>query len=230
MATLTELVEAVAKAEGVDPTTVALIARSVREAGLITTGGRGLSAARMTYRDAANLIIAVNAYQTADTAPNTVQVYRALQGRYHSFFWEGQNPEKPKVLGQFGDALETLIAAAATGTLPDVFLGTPLHKLIIAEFASSHIEIELTFHKPVPFVFLEFSTPRLDERFNPSEPIRYRKMGPSQRFSFELPRKAKLRANKNAGDKKERNSIGYATIRTVGELLRLIGTRASDVA
>src|ERR1700704_3688635 len=95
MTTLSELVNTIAKVEGIDPATVTLIARSVREAGFITTGGRGPSAARMTYRDAANLIIAVNASPTAREAPHTVQVYRALESWSRSFTYAGQKAERP---------------------------------------------------------------------------------------------------------------------------------------
>jgi hypothetical protein len=218
MATLSELVDTIARVEGIDSATVTLIARSVREAGLITTGGRGLSAAQMTYRDAANLVIAVNASPTAREAEETVHTYRALEGRSLEFAFKGS--KKPK-LGNFGDALETLIAAAAIGKLPDVYLGIPLDKLILEEFASSHIKIELTFHKPLPFVSLAFATPRLKEPFDLSRITSFRHIGPSRTFDFELPKKVRLWASRNFGDKQERTSIGYPTIREVGELFRL---------
>jgi hypothetical protein len=220
MTTLSELVNTIAKVEGIDPATVTLIARSVREAGLITTGGRGPSAARMTYRDAANLIIAVNASPTAREAPHTVQVYRALESWSRSFTYAGQKAERPKLLGQFGDALETLIEAVAIGKLPDVYLGMPLDKLIVEEFASSHIEIELTFHKPLPSASLAFTTPRLHEPFSLNRLHSFRQLGPSKTFDFELPKKSKARASRNFGDKQEVTSIGYLTFREVGELFR----------
>jgi hypothetical protein len=60
MATLSELADAVAEAEGMDPATVTLIARYAREAGFIQKKGRGPSAAHMGVADAADLLIAVN--------------------------------------------------------------------------------------------------------------------------------------------------------------------------
>ena len=77
MATLTELVETIAEAEGLDPTSVGLIARYIREAGLITTGGRGPSAARMDFSDAAHLLIGVNATKAAQDAAKIVSISRA---------------------------------------------------------------------------------------------------------------------------------------------------------
>jgi hypothetical protein len=63
------LVKTVARLEGIDPATVALVARTVREAGLIATGGRGASAAKMDVKDATNLLIGVNASDMARDAP-----------------------------------------------------------------------------------------------------------------------------------------------------------------
>src|SRR5437667_12752807 len=98
MATLTDLVETIAQAEGMEPATVALIARNVREAGLITTAGRGRSAAKMSSADATNLLIAVNATITAREAPQTVRICRLLETRVGQI-----------LLGKLGDALQQLI-------------------------------------------------------------------------------------------------------------------------
>src|SRR6516225_3304479 len=95
MATLSQLVEAIAEVEGMDSATVALIARTVREAGLITTGGRGPSAGKMTVADAANLLIAVNTSASAHEAPDRVRKYRQLEMR---------SAEESKLLSTFGDA------------------------------------------------------------------------------------------------------------------------------
>src|ERR1700722_4299287 len=78
MGTLSHLVETIAAVEGIDPATVALIARHIREANLISTGGRGPSAARMTITDAANLLIGVNATRIAAEAAQVVRTLRSL--------------------------------------------------------------------------------------------------------------------------------------------------------
>src|SRR4051794_11597802 len=100
MATLSELVEILARVEGIEPATVGLVARNLREAGLITTRGRGLSAANMSFRDAANLLIAVNATVSAREAPETLRNYRRLE-----IGWDGQE------IAQLGDAIEQIIQA-----------------------------------------------------------------------------------------------------------------------
>jgi hypothetical protein len=101
MATLSQLVDVVAAVEGLDRERVGAIARAVREAGLITTHGRGTSAAHMDPADAANLLIAVNAAETARSAPEIVRRYRASQ----------TNNKKQL---EFGATFEGLIAAAET--------------------------------------------------------------------------------------------------------------------
>src|SRR5215472_8031770 len=81
MAKLSDLVEVVSSVEGVDPATVNLIAREVREAGLIKTGGRGTSAARMDFGDAAALLIAVNVTTIVREAALSVRRYSRLEAR-----------------------------------------------------------------------------------------------------------------------------------------------------
>src|ERR1700687_3500599 len=78
MALLSELVTAVAQAEGMEEVTVGVFARHAREAGLISQAGRGRGAARMTVRDAANLIIAVNACALAKYVRYGVEDFRSL--------------------------------------------------------------------------------------------------------------------------------------------------------
>jgi hypothetical protein len=59
MALLSELVSVLAKVTGDPEPGMVVLARSLREAGYITTGGRGRSAAHMTERDAAAMLLAV---------------------------------------------------------------------------------------------------------------------------------------------------------------------------
>jgi len=59
MPTPGQLVQAMAKALGVPAATVAQYDRALAENGLRSKGGRGLSAARVTAEDAANLLIAI---------------------------------------------------------------------------------------------------------------------------------------------------------------------------
>jgi hypothetical protein len=106
MAVLSELVQAIALCEGIDQERVAAIARAVREAGLIATHGRGTSAARMTAKDAANLLIAANTAETARSAPEAVRRFRALEAKGI----------------EFGRVLEEMIDAAARRRLAEYLL------------------------------------------------------------------------------------------------------------
>jgi len=106
MATLSQLVDVVAAVEGLDRERVGAIARVVREAGLIATHGRGTSAAQMGLADAANLLIAVNAAETARSAPEIVRRYRASR----------TNDRKQL---EFGLTFEAMIAAAERRRLAD---------------------------------------------------------------------------------------------------------------
>jgi hypothetical protein len=137
MATLAQLVETIAVWEGIDAATVRLFARNVREAGLITTGGRGPSAGKMTFADAANLLIAVNASKIAREAPEVVREYRLLTA-----------PTGILRVGRFGEALEVLIESLATrGTLPKEYLSLALPPLLSREQIRG---VRITFHKPEP--------------------------------------------------------------------------------
>ena len=61
MAKLSDLIPALSKATGMPETSVEAYARRIRQAGKLSTGGRGLGAAEMTSQDCANLLIAVMA-------------------------------------------------------------------------------------------------------------------------------------------------------------------------
>ena len=59
MAFATDLVRVVAEVTGDSEATLTVLARSVREAGFITTRGRGMAAAQMTVSDAVSLLLGV---------------------------------------------------------------------------------------------------------------------------------------------------------------------------
>lgn len=72
MAKLSELIEAVSIATGDGEASVTVIARTLREAGLIATGGRGRNGAIMSAADAASLLIAVGSPGDHTKAATTV--------------------------------------------------------------------------------------------------------------------------------------------------------------
>lgn len=78
MATLSDLVKAIAEVQGLEENQVLWIARYLREDGLITQGGRGRGGAKMGARDAANLLIGVNAPGTAKQSTQFVKAFRNL--------------------------------------------------------------------------------------------------------------------------------------------------------
>ncbi|WP_437872070.1 hypothetical protein ACSD7O_08045 [Methylorubrum extorquens] len=78
MAVLSTLVKALAEVEGLEETQVAWVGRYLREAGLVSSGGRGRGGAQMTVTDAANLLIGVNATSAAKEAVGAVVSIRDL--------------------------------------------------------------------------------------------------------------------------------------------------------
>lgn len=153
VATLEKLVAAIADVEGIDAERVRAIARAMREADLIATRGRGKSAAPMSERDAANLLIAVNVADTARTAPEMVKRYRRL--RASSKTWRAY----------FGTEFEKLLSAARTGTMADVVadlvrLAPGCSALASNRYDAEEYEIEIRFRKPISEVTLYVTAPR----------------------------------------------------------------------
>lgn len=94
--------------------------RVLREAGLVSKGGRGPSAAKVTPRDAALLLIAVAGPLPASDVVSAVRRYADLPLQV----WPGVKPNDSLPLPEaitdattFADALAGLIACAADGSL-----------------------------------------------------------------------------------------------------------------
>ena len=122
MASPGELVAVMADSLGVSRATVAQYDRALAENGLRSSGGRGLSAAKVTAADAANLLIAIMGAPISGApikdAARTCKLYGALRYRI------GNRPKIPshEVFKRLGDlpathtfhkALVTLIDGAA---------------------------------------------------------------------------------------------------------------------
>jgi hypothetical protein len=226
MATLSDLVETIAQVEGMEPATVSLIARNVREAGLISKKGRGLSAAKMTLTDAANLLIAVNTTAIVRESPQTVRIYRQLEEAIH-FRRNNQLVLAERV--QLGRALEQLIEAASNGTFQRFFSMT-VPALISQEFQKEQIKIELVFHKPLPHAYLSIST-LAEYRVISADGMGLLpehdlfdsvfKRATTIEFEFESSDNQIRRAKKKyRGDRKDTTSIGFPTIRAVAKLVQ----------
>lgn len=78
MASIGQLVRVVAEVSGLDESSVKLIARYVREAGFIGQQSTGGGAARMTSKDAASLLMAVNGSALAKDAASAVDGFSRL--------------------------------------------------------------------------------------------------------------------------------------------------------
>jgi hypothetical protein len=122
MALVSELAAAIAGVEGIQPATMDLLARHVREAGFLTTGPRGRNAPPATVADAVNILIAANAGGgIVRYAPDAIPLYRRLvsTGGYRGFEARGAGVEyfpidedpltflnEPATLG---DTLQTIV-------------------------------------------------------------------------------------------------------------------------
>jgi hypothetical protein len=194
MATLSELINVVAAVEGIDPDRAAAIGRSVREAGLIATKGRGRSAAQMTERDATNLLIAVNTAETAAGATKSVSEFRSLRAKNKTRTTE------------FGHQLEQLLFAAKMEKIPDYVVqlidafGWPRNLLARRKFEPQTYAISIEFGKPTPTVEVRIKGGQYPEYSS---------------VSFEG--QAAQAAN---ADQTIRTTITERTIAVVGELLR----------
>src|SRR3954466_13155275 len=118
MASSTELSDRVAEALGVPGPSVALTMRMIREAGLITQGGRGRSAARMTPADAASLIISVTGSSRVRDSVASLQAFAGLEAQgWRSGGWPVHSLRRNH---SFREALVALIDGVATGELRHV--------------------------------------------------------------------------------------------------------------
>lgn len=154
MASIGKLIQAVALVEGLDESSVKLIARYAREGGYISQASSGSGAARMTPTDAANLLIAVNATSLAKDAVTAIETYRRLiwrsdeklQGRD----WEADREDPFKAVFRvgvsLGEVLEKLILMAVPVFKPTSELEEALNR--------EGLEISLEFVRPVPSVDL----------------------------------------------------------------------------
>lgn len=153
MAKLSGLIPVVARVLDVPEKTVAIYARHLRQARLITTSGRGPGGAEMTARDCANLLIAIMGGNYAKDAAETVARYRSIVTGVPWQKW--QLPQLPlpalKELSKhhgFGEALDALIVSAKDGSL-EVALDAASRKFIEARLSISP-RLEVTVYGPLP--------------------------------------------------------------------------------
>jgi hypothetical protein len=221
MATLSELVETIADAEGMDASTVALIARYIREAGLITTGGRGPSAARMSVSDATNLLIGVNATTNASEAANVVRRYRDLESYQVRSLADSRPVQK---YGMLGEAIGQLIEATGAGEIREQFFGQDVPFDLQEAFSLGNIRIDLKFRTSHLFASLrilalldpDVMTPAMVDEWPIGD------AGGKLLFAFSAPKPRGPPTKKKiiAGDRFVETTIGYPTLRAIGKLLQ----------
>ncbi|MGH7048686.1 MAG: hypothetical protein ACREE2_20115 [Stellaceae bacterium] len=218
-AILSDLVETIAEIEGIDPGTVGLIARKLREEGLIAMSGRGPSAAKMGPADAANLLIAVNAANTTEEAVGVVRQYRRLQAAQAIDLSE---PSRDVRLGRLGEAIEQLLEGIARSELAEPFMGRGFELNFQEAFGRGDVRIELRFCKSAPEASLrmtavppagEVDPDRLRHLLAVIRPDVVLEFGPAA--SREPPAKNK----KPCGDLVEETRITDQTLFAVGRLI-----------
>jgi hypothetical protein len=119
MAKLSELIPALSRLfdkRDFPEKTVAVFARHLRLARLLSTGGRGLGGADMTPADCTNMILAMTSGLPAKDAAEAIQIYRAVRPSYVE--WQ-RDEDAPRVAwldelngAPLANVLERLIAAA----------------------------------------------------------------------------------------------------------------------
>jgi len=223
MAILSMLVETVARVEALDPAAVALIAREVRQAGLIKTGGRGNSAARMDFEDATNLLIAVNTARTIREAPLMVAKFRALQA-WDNDLYEFLRPElrqkskPPKLVGDLGQALEDLLKAVAGSTLPSRI--PAFRRLLQDPLASRRVTLKLSFFQPNFRAALNIDSFEPNALSSSSLTV-LDSASTSKAVSLWFQQPKPRKPNETiAGDRTESTSVGFATIQAIAQLLK----------
>lgn len=136
MATSGDLIKTVAEITGHPDARVTTYFRSLREAGLVTKGGRGPSAAKMTFRDAATLLTALMGSRfDSEPAAQIVKDFsevRAAHGEYRTALPTGQ---ETGMLG--GDYISTETCMTFDGFKVPQLQGLPARHTIIDALAST---------------------------------------------------------------------------------------------
>ena len=154
VATPKELVKIVADALYVPEASVSMHDRNLANAGLRTMTGRGLSAARVTPRDAARLLIATAASRNVKDSVSTVETYGNLISvkKWESRYFQPPELTRLSKNHTLADALVALIDAGISGTLGEF---TPNKEgSILPDFET---RIVFTFMGPVPSAEIDIS-------------------------------------------------------------------------
>jgi hypothetical protein len=225
MATPGELVATTAKVLGIPEVTVVQHDRNLMAAGRRTKGGRGLSAAKVTNEDAANLLIAsVGSWQIRDTL-EALEIYGGTSMTYGIFHEDG-GIGKPVDTWQlslfpitelqqlppghsFLAALIALIQAASRNAFK------PKRSDPISPAAAMNLTIRIEFIAPNPLVNVTIEDSSHPASFGEQHFYTY----PSNINSTPSARSYFSKIN-NRGDLEQHRIISLKTINAIGKLLR----------
>ncbi|MFH3481643.1 hypothetical protein [Xanthobacter variabilis] len=246
MATSGDLIKAVAEVLGIPEATATTYYRSLREGGLVTKGGRGPSAARMTSRDAAHLLIAVGGARfEKDSAEKIVRDFARVEAfdsarrmavasedneRWNNADWiEGDGtwifegfviPEMQSLpyRHHFVDALVAVIEAAMAGTLKNATRS-------ILPLADCSHGIEICFYGPEPHasISIDFHTTGSESGdFRYSETVEYQLSDQiDKNINNYVSVNEKMRTEYCAGDLEIKRSFTWRTIYKVADTIIL---------
>ena len=171
MARLTDLVATMAQATGQREQSISQLARHLREAGLITQGGRGRGAAHMTPRDATNLLLGVLASDQWQDAPERVTHAREAQFTGWERNYDGAaRDDLPPVpfmfcdgrMRSFGDALDAMFAEMVADEGPAYANGLGILNLdVVVTRPGLRSTIEIR-GEPTVFAHFHRNDPRFD--------------------------------------------------------------------
>ncbi len=219
MAKLSDLIPATASVLGVPEKTVAIYARHLREARLITTGGRGPGGADMTPRDCANLLIAIMGAEYAKDAAQVIKKYRPIVtgGKWRLSKMPIDALTQLPEHHQFGNALEALITAATDGSLEQAL------EVVSERVRELRSVFPLTFSVsimgPVPVARISISAAEWSEEVPYSEPDPWLKTDKPPKTAVRKWEK-KMERLGPMGDLEQARIVSTRTILALGQLLR----------
>lgn len=235
------LASVLARVLGVSEDFVMWQARMLREAGMLTKGGRGKSAAKMTVTDAANLLIATNTSSGKDAPVNVprfrmLRCIRSYSRADHSptrVAYEAEFDKRIAFMGEresrLGDVLERLIteihgdvgdflATEVTAYIKDAQEkeATELAKIAFGQLNSrlSPVFIRVIFYRPWPAASIEIG------RLNGSTTELFLKSDFLYEEHLNMDEgQAKQISTLGDGDQRHSTTIGFRTLNAIAEVL-----------
>jgi hypothetical protein len=213
MATPGQLVEAMAASLGIPVATVIQYDRQLAESGLRSKGGRGTSAATVTARDAANLLIAIAASPlagpTVKEAVRTCKTYGSLKALQRAS-WIDKLPKfgLPSLASlsanhSLGEALSVLIDGVGKG---EIFQIPDREGPITADFSFG-----ITFEGPGPWAEILADGSMGEGKPSQTARLAYTSASAAKGFRKMRPRRGP--------DLHQSRTITFATIRALGSLI-----------